>query len=98
MSDSASATPTDTVLVEFPATVLPPSAEAVLFELTLKGVRPLIAHPERNLVLAAEPEFKVLAHNKLTDSTRFDATPSIADGKLWLRSEEAVYCIGTKSE
>ena len=44
------------LLVEFPATILPSSAEAVLFELALKGVRPLIAHPERNLVLAVEPE------------------------------------------
>jgi protein-tyrosine phosphatase len=46
----------DYLLVEFPATRIPEQAEGVLFELTLKGVRPVIAHPERNLVFAEQPE------------------------------------------
>lgn len=43
------------LLVEFPATQLPPSAESVFHELSLLAITPVIAHPERNLVLAGEP-------------------------------------------
>jgi protein-tyrosine phosphatase len=43
------------LLVEFPATRLPEQAESVFHELSLIGVTPVIAHPERNLVLAREP-------------------------------------------
>jgi protein-tyrosine phosphatase len=44
------------LLVEFPATQLPIQAEAVFHELSLIGVVPLIAHPERNLVFVQQPE------------------------------------------
>lgn len=44
------------LLVEFPATRIPEQAEAVLYEMTLAGVKPVIAHPERNLVFAQQPE------------------------------------------
>jgi protein-tyrosine phosphatase len=44
------------LLVEFPALRIPEQAESVLYELTVAGVRPVIAHPERNLVFAAQPE------------------------------------------
>lgn len=43
------------LLVEFPATKIPRSAEHVLYELQFAGVVPLIAHPERNLVFASDP-------------------------------------------
>lgn len=46
-------------------------------------------------VLAAEPEYKVLAHNTMDDDkSRFDATPSVADNQLFVRSEQNLYCIG----
>jgi protein-tyrosine phosphatase len=44
------------LLVEFPATRIPENAESVLYEMTLVGVRPVIAHPERNAVFAQCPE------------------------------------------
>jgi protein-tyrosine phosphatase len=44
------------LLVEFPATRVPEQAEAVLYEMTLAGVKPVLAHPERNLVFAQHPE------------------------------------------
>lgn len=48
-------------------------------------------------VLAADKEYKVLAHNQFaSDKSRFDATPTVADNRLYLRSEEALYCIGDK--
>ena len=44
------------LLVEFPATRLPEAAESVFHELSVMGVTPVVAHPERNLVLASQPE------------------------------------------
>jgi outer membrane protein assembly factor BamB len=51
----------------------------------------------RTFVVAAQPEFKLLATNDLTDRSdrsRFDASPAIADGKVFVRSERYLYCIG----
>ncbi|MGD9853489.1 MAG: PQQ-binding-like beta-propeller repeat protein [Planctomycetaceae bacterium] len=45
-------------------------------------------------VLAARPEFEQLAHNKLDDNSTFNASPIVADGKLFLRSDRFLYCIG----
>ena len=44
------------VLVEFPHTVVPPGSERPLFELMSNQITPIIAHPERNQMLIAEPE------------------------------------------
>lgn len=46
------------------------------------------------VVLALQPEFKQLAHNRLGDESVFNATPVISDGQLLLRSDRALYCIG----
>jgi outer membrane protein assembly factor BamB len=45
-------------------------------------------------VLAAKPEFELLAHNNLDDRSTFNASPIIADSKLILRSNKFLYCIG----
>ena len=45
-------------------------------------------------VLAAKPEFELLAHNKLEDPSTFNASPIVAYGKLFLRSDKYLYCIG----
>lgn len=48
-------------------------------------------------VLAAGPEFKVLAHNELKgDATDFNTGPAISQGRLLLRSNRCLYCIGGK--
>ena len=44
-------------------------------------------------VLAAKPEFEQLAHNELDDDSTFNASPIVADGKLFLRSDRFLYCI-----
>ena len=41
-------------------------------------------------------EFKVIDRNKLTDGTPFRASPAVVDGKLYLRSQTHLYCIGEK--
>jgi protein-tyrosine phosphatase len=43
------------VLIEFPHYVVPVGSERVFFELMTNSFRPVIAHPERNRTLMAEP-------------------------------------------
>jgi len=48
-------------------------------------------------VLAAKPEFEVLAHNEnKADETDFNASAAISDGQLFLRSNRYLYCIEGK--
>jgi hypothetical protein len=48
-------------------------------------------------VLDSGKEYKVLATNVFeSDSTDFNASPAITDGRIILRSNQAVYCIGQK--
>lgn len=48
-------------------------------------------------ILAAKPKFEVLTHNVIaSDTTQFNATPAVSGDTLILRSDKAVYCIGTK--
>ena len=44
-------------------------------------------------VLAAKPEFEQLAHNRLNDTSTFNASPIVANGNLYLRSDKYLYCI-----
>jgi len=44
------------VLVEFPHAIVPPGSERALFELMSNDIKPIIAHPERNQSLMAEPK------------------------------------------
>jgi outer membrane protein assembly factor BamB len=46
------------------------------------------------VVLEPGREFKVAGRNRLSDSTPFRASPAIADGRLYLRSQSHLYCIG----
>jgi len=45
------------------------------------------------VVLALSTKFEELARNRL-DSSVFNATPAISDGRLLLRSDKFLYCIG----
>ena len=44
------------LLVEFPPGFVPKTAESVFHELSILGITPVVAHPERNRVFSAEPE------------------------------------------
>jgi len=47
------------------------------------------------VVLAAAPELKELARNNLGDSSVFNATPvPCGNGRLLLRSDKYLYCVG----
>ncbi len=43
------------------------------------------------------PEFELLGRNDLGDDSDFNASPAVSDGRLYLRSNETLYCIGTSS-
>jgi len=45
------------------------------------------------LVIAAKPEFELLAHNKLDDKSTFNASAIVCNGTLILRSDENLYGI-----
>jgi len=48
-------------------------------------------------VLAAKPEFKLLAHNQFEDDdSRVNASPMAHDGQLLMRTDANLYCIGAK--
>ncbi len=48
-------------------------------------------------VVEASPTFKQVAHNTFAaDRSIFNASPAIVDGRIFLRSDRAIYCIGEK--
>lgn len=58
----------------------------------------LYAVTRRNgaFVLGARPKFEQLALNKLSDKSDFNGTPAVQQGRLLLRSNTSLYCIGIK--
>jgi len=53
-----------------------------------------VTRQDGTFVLAAEPEFSQLAHNRLSDASIFNATPMVCRSRLLLRSDRFLYCIG----
>lgn len=47
-------------------------------------------------VLEAKPEYTVIAQNDLGDDSDFNASPAVSRGQLFLRSNQALYCLGKK--
>ncbi len=50
----------------------------------------------KTFVVAAKPEFELLAANDLNDRSLFHASPVATDGRLFLRSDKALYCLEQK--
>lgn len=59
------------VLVELPLAGIPAYADRVLFDLLVRGVTPVLAHPERNREFSAEPErlYRLVAQGVLVQVT-----------------------------
>ena len=47
----------------------------------------------RTFVVACGPEFKVLSTNELERRGTFNASPAVADGCIYIRSNRYLYCI-----
>jgi outer membrane protein assembly factor BamB len=48
------------------------------------------------VVVAAKPQFELLAQNDVADRSSFDASPAIDGNRLLIRSDKFLYCIGAK--
>ncbi|MFN4259652.1 MAG: PQQ-binding-like beta-propeller repeat protein [Gemmataceae bacterium] len=48
----------------------------------------------RMFVVAARPQFELLATNDLSDRAEFNASPAFDRGRLYVRSNRHLYCIG----
>ncbi len=56
-----------------------------------------VSREKGTFVVAAKPKFELLAHNVINDdSSAFNATPALEDGRIYLRSDKYLYCVGTK--
>ncbi len=44
------------ILLELPPEIIPPGVEQLFFDLLTAGIRPILAHPERNSVMCRQPE------------------------------------------
>lgn len=54
-----------------------------------------VSREKGTYVVAAKPTFQLLAHNTFADDTSvFNATPAIEDGRIYLRSDQNLFCIG----
>jgi outer membrane protein assembly factor BamB len=47
-------------------------------------------------VIAAKPEFELLAQNKFDEDARANACPAVSNGQLFLRNDKCLYCVGTR--
>src|SRR5262249_13170889 len=48
------------------------------------------------LVVEPDKNYKLVRDNPLSDASNFSASPAVADGRLFLRSQQHLYAIGTK--
>ena len=48
------------------------------------------------LVIAAKPKYELIATNKLADDSRTNASPAIDRGRLLIRTDKHLYCVGKK--
>ena len=55
----------------------------------------IVTRDDGTFVLAASPEYKEIAHNQFEeDGSTFNASPIVSGGRLFLRSDRFLYCIG----
>ncbi|PGU36413.1 tyrosine protein phosphatase [Bacillus cereus] len=59
------------MLIEFPANHVPRYTERMLYELRVKGITPIIVHPERNMEIIEHPDllYKLVSQGTLTQIT-----------------------------
>jgi hypothetical protein len=69
----------------FAAYASPIAAEGKIYAVTRK---------HGTFVLPAQPEFRIIAHNRFgSDDSDFNGSPVISNGRVLLRSDRALYCV-----
>jgi outer membrane protein assembly factor BamB len=57
----------------------------------------IVSQRDGTFVVAAQPKFELLAHNKFADDdSRTNASPAAHGGQLLLRTDKRLYCIGKR--
>lgn len=75
----------------------PPSGLIYASPLLADGKLYYVSQRNGTYVVAAEPEFKLLAHNVFEDDkSRTNASLAVSDGQLLLRSDQHLYCISNR--
>jgi len=81
--------------VVFEVRLEPRPGEIYASSLLVDGKIYFVSREKGTFVVAARPEFELLAHNTLeSDKSIFNASPAVSDGQLLLRSDRALYCLG----
>ncbi|MCI2253115.1 tyrosine protein phosphatase [Domibacillus sp. PGB-M46] len=59
------------MLIEFPSSSIPAFTEQLLFDMQLKGITPIIVHPERNAAISEDPNklYKLIKNGALSQVT-----------------------------
>ncbi len=70
------------LLCEFPAQMVPPNSQHVFFELQLRGITPIITHPERNAELQTDLDllYKFICGGALAQVTADSLTGGFSPG------------------
>jgi outer membrane protein assembly factor BamB len=55
----------------------------------------VVSRDKGTFVLAARPEFDLLSHSEPLDDSIFNGSPAVVDGKLIIRSDKYLYCLGS---
>jgi outer membrane protein assembly factor BamB len=50
----------------------------------------------RTFVVAARPQFELLATNTFGDRAIYNASPAIDRGRIYIRTDQTLYCIGAR--
>jgi outer membrane protein assembly factor BamB len=62
----------------------------------VRGKLLFLAEDGATFVVEPARELKITGRNVLSDGTEFRASPAVVDGRLYLRSQSHLYCIGEK--
>ncbi len=75
----------------------PPSGLIYASPVLADGKIYYVSQRKGTYVVTAKPEFELLAHNVFKeDGSRTNASPAVSNGQILLRSDQYVYCIGSK--
>jgi hypothetical protein len=58
----------------------------------------LFTRSKRGFVLAGKDKLEVLATNELDDPGGFIASPAVSGGRLFVRTNEHLYCLGERGQ
>lgn len=75
---------------------MPRSGQVYASVLLADGRIHYLTRDGRTFVVVAKPQFELLASNDLRDGSTFNATPVADDGRLFIRSDQALYCMEKK--